>query len=376
MRRLALSAAGAVGIAFLLGCGFPTSGISGGGAGGMEATTSGGGGVPATTGSMSTGTSSSTGLPASCTKNADCGAATACSTPACTGSVCIAMNQPDGTVVIDGSPTNDCKKTVCMGGKTAQAPDDTENPDDMNPCTSDRCQSGVAQHTPTMDGTPCGRSGSCLSGACNGCSDPAECPQGDACNVATCTAGVCGIDSASQNGQTCMPSTGPCLDDAVCVAGACPAKPKAPGKYSDGMDGNCQGISCDGAGNPSPAQDPNDVPPDDDPSDCTVPNCSNGNPGIIGLNNGSACGPNGTDKCASGVCCVDGPACGQSCCSSGESCTFQGCCAASNVCNNFCCSSNHTCLNNFCCPDNKVCVNNTVCCGIGQTCKMNDTCGP
>jgi hypothetical protein len=101
-----------------------------------------------------------------CNADAQCPpAANECATPRCNANVCGFL------YVTDGTPTSaqvmgDCQQRQCSGGSIVDFQDDTDRPDDGNPCTDDFCSSGVPGHAPTALGTTCG-SGLACDGATN-----------------------------------------------------------------------------------------------------------------------------------------------------------------------------------------------------------------
>jgi hypothetical protein len=51
----------------------------------------------------------------------------------------------------------DCRVQQCDGqGSTTSIPDDTDLPDDGNPCTIDICTNGAISHTAVSAGVSCG----------------------------------------------------------------------------------------------------------------------------------------------------------------------------------------------------------------------------
>jgi hypothetical protein len=144
-------------------------------------------------GSISTSTTTgSTG----CVLAMDClGADGECAVRACNAGVCAPLFTPAGTPITAQVP-GDCRAIVCDGvGATmvVDAPNDV--PDDANPCTTDQCQGGLAQHLPAPAGTVCGPGLFCDGlGACIGCWTAADCPGSDTeCAARVCDGGACGV---------------------------------------------------------------------------------------------------------------------------------------------------------------------------------------
>jgi len=79
------------------------------------------------------------------------------------------------------SAAGDCSQPICVPGGEGQLCDESEDesdpPDDGNPCTMNLCQGGAAVHPPEQDGTPC---------------DNGAGPVGDYCVDGVCTDPDCG----------------------------------------------------------------------------------------------------------------------------------------------------------------------------------------
>jgi hypothetical protein len=72
----------------------------------------------------------------------------------------------------------DCRQAVCDGnGEAILQNDDSDLPDDKNPCTDDVCAAGVPSNPNKAPGTACGIDLLCNgAGVCVGCITPASCP--------------------------------------------------------------------------------------------------------------------------------------------------------------------------------------------------------
>jgi hypothetical protein len=145
------------------------------------------------------------------------------------------------------SPAGDCQKAVCVAGTCGFASDNTDVPaDDGNPCTQDICIDGVPSHTKAAVGASCGTNLVCnSSGACVGCNNAADCPQGPAgnCQAAVCVSGTCGF--AADNNDTPPSDGNPCTAE-VCVNGA-PATTNFPAGTSCGNGMVCSSNGTCGA---------------------------------------------------------------------------------------------------------------------------------
>ncbi|MFO0754940.1 MAG: hypothetical protein U0359_00495 [Byssovorax sp.] len=362
-------------------CTLSTRGIDDGeSAGTFPATTTGAGGA-STSGSTTgaTGGAGGTGGAGTCFTTSDCPKPAACVSYACTAGSCVPTYAAEGTPAA-GAPPGPCKKLVCDGqGTTKAADDDTQHPDDSNPCTIDGCAAGAPTHADAPNGTLCGGGLSCASGQCMGCTDPSQCPPGDTCKAATCTAGACGFETASKDGASCAAPPGFCFDESKCAGGLCTQQPKPPGLFDDGTTGNCQSSFCDGNGNLSQVNDDSDLPADQNANDCTVPACANGGPTTTQSPDGQSCGQPGQHccdgNCQYGACCPAADKCGLDCCGQNEVCGNNNfCCTADKLCGGTCCdpSFNVTCLGgSVCCVNFKVC--GSKCCGPLQSC-VNGAC--
>jgi hypothetical protein len=211
----------------------------------------------------------------------------------------------------------DCKVKVCAAlGATKDNNDDSDKPDDGNPCTDDLCTGGVPSHT-VLVGHACGVSGVCsAAGACVGCNAPSDCGTDDFCKKWTCDSNTCGLSFTA--GGTLLPS--------------------------GQTDKDCKKKVCDGSGGIQTVDDPNDLPIDG--NECTLDQCSGSTPQNPFVNPNTAC--------SSGVC--DGAgACVQ--CLSPTNCPATG-----SVCIKATCDETHHCGTENSTPDTS--------CGAGPSCAL------
>ncbi len=170
---------------------------------------------------------------------------------------------------------HDCQVRQCDGsGAVITAPDDTDLPDDSDPCTKDICTSGVSSHLPTAAGTTCGADLICDgNGACVGCTKAGDCPGQDTeCKTRSCNAGTCGFTFA--------------------LAGTAVTAQVAK---------DCKKDQCDGSGNVVSVASDTDLPVDG--NTCTSDVCTNGTPSNPPVTVGTACNQNGGSVCnALGAC--------------------------------------------------------------------------
>ena len=200
---------------------------------------------------------------AACNVAADCpGIESECEHRTCTVGVCGSAREAAGTV-LTVQTTGDCKRRQCAAdGSVTPANDDTDVPEDRNPCTNDICTSGTASHTMMPANSNCGGANHCNdTGQCVGCAVAADCPGTDtACRTRTCSAGgVCGF-SFTASGT----------------------------KLVDPTAGDCKGLQCDGAGNSQVFSDNADLPVDGNL--CTTDECSAGTPSHRPVASGTVCG--------------------------------------------------------------------------------------
>lgn len=142
---------------------------------------------------MSSGTGTTTTI--ACSMASECpGKETECQTRTCDGGFCGVSFSPLGKKVTAQS-AGDCRKTVCNGqGLLTQQVDDTDVPEDNNPCTQDLCHAGLPDHQPVASGASCGGILTCNgAGDCTGCTMAADCGAETECLSRTCTGGVCGL---------------------------------------------------------------------------------------------------------------------------------------------------------------------------------------
>lgn len=207
-----------------------------------------------------------------CTDATDCPApSTKCVDATCKSGVCGEAPKAAGTSV-DGDTVGDCKKLQCDGaGKVVNANDDTDLPDDKNPCTDDVCTAGVPSHTFKAASTTCGTNLVCDgAGNCQGCNVAADCSgTDDECSQRTCTGGVCGR-----------------------------ANVKSGTAITNQTAGDCKKVICDGAGNQQTVNDDTDTATDN--NSCTNDVCKNGTLSHPSVSDGTTC--DGGKICKTGVC--------------------------------------------------------------------------
>lgn len=269
-----------------------------GGASGMD----GGAGVDGAAGTA--GTAGDAGN--SCSTPGDCpSTGSECVLATCTAGVCGTQNVAAG-VATPTQTLGDCHKALCDGqGGIISANDDSDVPDDKNPCTTDGCSNGIPTHNPVAAGTSCGTNLVCDSaGNCGGCAQPSDCPgQDTACQTRTCTAGVCGMSFAP--------------------AGT---------KLSTQTPGDCKVVQCDGSGNAVTVTDSTDVPVDG--KQCTSDQCVNGVPQNPASPAGTPCSENGGTVCDGSGTCVP--------CSTGADCPGTDTDCSQRTCNNGTCGMHFT----------------------------------
>jgi len=197
-----------------------------------------------------------------CATAANCpGQDTECSVRACLNGGCVVALVASGTV-LQTQVAGDCHSRRCDGqGQVAQVNDDTDLPDDGNPCTRDVCTSGAPSNPPASSTTTCGTSQLCDGlGHCVGCLTGADCPGTDnECRTRVCTQNICGFTYRGAGTPTATQTTG-----------------------------DCKVSTCDGNGNVVPANADTDLPSDGNP--CTADQCASGTPSFAPLATGASCG--------------------------------------------------------------------------------------
>jgi pectin methylesterase-like acyl-CoA thioesterase len=186
-----------------------------------------------------------------------------CSHRTCVDGACGVAAVAAGTVLATQT-AGDCQVRRCDGqGAAIQVADDTDKPDDGNPCTSDVCTGGVASNPPAAADTACGTSSVCDGqGHCVGCVTGTDCPGTDTeCRTRTCSAqSMCGFSFA----------------------------PAGTPSHTQ-IAGDCHVSECDGNGNLRTSVLDTDVP--DDGNACTIDSCSGGVPSHAPVTPaGAACG--------------------------------------------------------------------------------------
>ncbi len=198
-----------------------------------------------------------------------------CSTRTCKANACATDLTAAGTA-LKAQKAGDCKQDQCDGaGAVTSVADDTDKPDDNNPCTLDGCKAGAITADPAPKGTKCGTSLLCDgAGSCVGCTAPSECPGTDTeCQTRTCVANKCGFSNTPVGTVV-----------------------------STQVPGDCMKSQCDGAGKVQAVVDNTDVP--NDSKQCTSDLCTAGTPSNPPLASGTACTQGGGSVCNGAGTCV------------------------------------------------------------------------
>lgn len=219
--------------------------------------------------------------------------------------------------VIAMQTMGDCKRVVCDGmGGTRVEIEDTDLPEDNNPCTKNICANGVPTNPTEPLDTDCGVGAVCNSmGMCVGCNMASQCTgTDDFCKTRVCIDNVCAYDFTPAGTDLPMGQTN--LD--------------------------CMVVECDGMGNIVNSVDQSDRPVDG--NECTQDVCSTqgipSNPfepvnATCNQTDGTVCDGAGTCKkaiaavcaapgdCLSGFC-VDGVCCDLACSGACKSCNIMG----------------------------------------------------
>jgi hypothetical protein len=225
-----------------------------------------------------TETGGGTGNLPECQRPDDCvGTDNECAKRTCTQGVCGVEYEKMG-VVPSTQTAGDCQKLVCDGkGAVKSQADDSDLPDDGNPCRLDTCTGGVPTHDPAPSTTSCGTTGQFKcdgKGVCGGCTKASDCGLDNLCATYSCTANVCKTTFVS-SGQGNLANTA----------------------------GDCKKNVCDGMGNPVAIADGSDLPNDNDP--CTKDVCTAGAPSHPFESATKSCGPYSTCNGAGSCICSD-----------------------------------------------------------------------
>ncbi len=149
-----------------------------------------------------------------CGSPADCDDANPCTTDSCEATLCKHVALADDTATPGVTPDpDDCKQSVCKGGKVTLAPAASETGDDGNLCTTDSCSAaGAPQHTPLTGPITCDQalpSNVCVNGTCkpNTCGDKVI-AGGEECDGTNLGGQTCqGLGYAAPGALACMPTT-------------------------------------------------------------------------------------------------------------------------------------------------------------------------
>ena len=145
----------------------------------------------------------------------------------------------------------DCKRSYCdILGRYIELEDPGDVPFDDNPCTADRCISGVPKNEPFSDGIKCPDLdiGVCLVGECVDCSqllDAYKCPGDNVCSGTHCVPphcidmvdGTTGDETDHNCGGSCAPCPAgdSCWVDADCISNHCVNELCEPSTHVDGV---------------------------------------------------------------------------------------------------------------------------------------------
>ncbi|MCB9628598.1 MAG: hypothetical protein H6725_14580 [Sandaracinaceae bacterium] len=207
-----------------------------------------------------------------CADPSECGDASFCAAFTCDAGVCGRAFASAGSVAPAGEQNpGDCQTLICDGqGGLSPIAEDTDVPqDDGDECTAQACVDGAPMFPPAAIDTPCASGGSYCdgSGACVGCNTGSHCGTDTPCVRYVCAAHACAVVVAPMGTSV-------------------PAGSQTPG--------DCQVLTCDGAGGAQSRADNMDVPVDGNA--CTNDVCTNGTPSNPPTNTGGVCG-DGSQMC-------------------------------------------------------------------------------
>ncbi|MDI1451101.1 hypothetical protein [Polyangium sp. 6x1] len=244
---------------------------------------------------------------------------TDCTKRACVENKCVSDYLGNETTAGAASQApGDCKRVVCNGvdGGVEPINDNTDVPNDGNPCTIDFCTGGAPDYDNAAANTNCGGSNVCNSmGQCVGCNTASQCPgTDDFCKTRTCNSGVCGFSYKGDG--TVTPSGQTAMDCKVQVCDGAGNFVIRPDTNDFGDDGNpCTKNQCTAQGN-------NSYPNEAFGFTCNVNggDICNGN-GQCKKSNGKNCGANG--ECAGNIC-ADAICCNNACTNGCQACNVAG----------------------------------------------------
>ena len=181
-----------------------------------------------------------------CEIDSDCKDGEACTIDTC-GSDNLCDNEPLDNVTSPDERPGDCNDSICTLGEEVMVANDSQLPDDGQPCTDDLCNQGVPEHPPLAIGSPC--SGVGREQLCNALGDCVECNGSPDC------APLEPIDTPDCESLACSP-------EGVCSRDFQPAG--TPLNATLQVAGDCKARVCDGMGDEdvNPATDISDLPLD------------------------------------------------------------------------------------------------------------------
>jgi cysteine-rich repeat protein len=148
-------------------------------------------------GSLTNGCEAVIGTIQNCSCGISCTPQNECVTPSCANGACQFTNVIAGTLTSQNI-TGNCKKNICDGnGNITNITDNTNIPNDNNPCTTDTCINGVPTYALVVAGTVC------PAGICNG---SGQCIPNPVCGNGIVEAGEQCDDGNNDAGDGCAPN--------------------------------------------------------------------------------------------------------------------------------------------------------------------------
>jgi hypothetical protein len=160
---------------------------------------------------------------------ADCFSAGPCTVTTCDTSagVCVTSPGPDGPIPGKDDLVTDCIDVMCSGGMEVIVADDTEVPEDNDPCTSQICSGGAALTTLMAPGTPCDAAMVCdaaaqcvpcyADGLTNGAESDVDCG-GVGPGCVPCPDGQkCSIPEDCASAECCVACLNACVPPGSCI---------------------------------------------------------------------------------------------------------------------------------------------------------------
>ncbi|MFO0547159.1 MAG: hypothetical protein U0271_02160 [Polyangiaceae bacterium] len=276
----------------------------------------------------------STPAATACTSPDDCPeAGNPCYIRACAATGYCEIRERDAGTVTDDQVAGDCLIRKCnQAGEPVDEIDDSDVPNEPNPCVTRFCSEGVVTGTYVLPGETCLPGRICDGGGqCVGCIDNTDCTGQQNCDTTTheCTAPTCnnmtkdgdetGPDCGGSCPKKCAVGQG-CALGTDCASGVCGGnKTCAQPSCTDNVkNGNETGKDCGGNTTCTRCPDGQGCASDTDcqsqycslvtaPFQCATPTCMDGV--MNGDETSEDCGPSCSHTCPNGAMCTEDSQC-------------------------------------------------------------------